>query len=102
MATQLAICDTYWNTIDQQFGGFPYPTVNWDSMKNLYRPAVAAGVSRGRLDAIMCQLYADLTQGLTGRVQGSMRRRVFLRYRRTRRPADLWNDMHNDILPHDE
>jgi hypothetical protein len=61
-ATQLAIFDFYWNTIDQQFGGFPYITVNWDSVRTLFRPEVAAGVSRGRFDAIMCQLYYPLME----------------------------------------
>jgi len=48
--------------VDRQYGGFPYLTTNWDSLKSLYRPEVEAGVSRGRFDAIMGQLYLALQE----------------------------------------
>jgi len=45
-ATKLQIFDTFWSLIDREYAGFPYLNVNWDSLKSLYRPEVAAGVSR--------------------------------------------------------
>jgi hypothetical protein len=59
-STKLEIFDFFWNTIDRQYGGFPYLEVNWDSMKTLYRPKIEAGVSRGRFWGIMDQLYLAL------------------------------------------
>jgi len=61
-ATKLQVFDTFWNLVDREYAGFPYLGVNWDSMKTLYRPEVAAGVSRGRFGAIMCQLYLPLSE----------------------------------------
>jgi hypothetical protein len=61
-STKLEIFDTFWNIIDQEYGGFPYLEVNWDSMKTLYRPEVEAGVSRGRFWAILGQLYLALQE----------------------------------------
>ena len=55
-ADKLKIFDDYWTAVDQRWGGFPNLTVNWDSLKDVYRPEVAAGVSRGRFDAILCRL----------------------------------------------
>jgi hypothetical protein len=61
-ATKLEIFDTFWILVDREYAGFPYLDVNWDSLKALYRPEVAAGVGRGRFDAIMCQLYFPLQE----------------------------------------
>lgn len=61
-AIKLEIFDTFWTLIDQKYAGFPYLTVNWDSMKTLYRPEVASGVSRGRFGAIMSQLFFSLQE----------------------------------------
>jgi hypothetical protein len=61
-STKLEIFDFFWNAIDQKYGGFPYITVNWDSMKTLYRPEIEAGVSRGRFWGIMGQLYLALQE----------------------------------------
>jgi hypothetical protein len=61
-ATKLQIFDTFWSLIDREYAGFPYLNVNWDSLKSLYRPEVAAGVSRGRFQAIMGQMYLPLCE----------------------------------------
>jgi hypothetical protein len=45
---KLEFFDTWWYKVDQTWGGFPNLTVNWDSLKNHYRPIIEAGVSRGR------------------------------------------------------
>jgi len=50
---KLAIFDRAWNAIDQGYGAFVNLDVNLDSLRNLYRPEIEAGVSRGRFAAIM-------------------------------------------------
>lgn len=50
---KLAIFDRAWNAIDQGYGAFMNFNVNLESLKNLYRPEIEAGVSRGRFAAIM-------------------------------------------------
>ena len=50
---KLAIFDRAWNFIDRGYGAFMNLDVNIDSLKNLYRPEIEAGVSRGRFAAIM-------------------------------------------------
>ena len=62
MATKLQVFDTFWDAIDKWYGGFPYLTVNWDSIKSFYRSEVAAGVSTGRFAAIMGQLQLSLSE----------------------------------------
>ena len=59
---KLDIFDAFWNIVDQQYGGFPNVSVNWDSLRTRYRPEVAAGVSRGRFYAIMTQLKRSLQE----------------------------------------
>ena len=61
-STKLQIFDTFWSLIDREYAGFPYLDVNWDSLKALYRPEVAAGVSRGRFQAILGQMYLPLCE----------------------------------------
>lgn len=50
---KLAIFDRAWNAIDQGYGAFMNLDVNIDSLKNLYRPEIETGISRGRFAAIM-------------------------------------------------
>ena len=64
-ATKLEIFDRFWNTIDSGYACFSNYPVNWDSLKILYRPEVAAGVSRGRFSAIMSHLYLTLRESHT-------------------------------------
>jgi hypothetical protein len=59
---KLQIFDGFWDNVNQYFGGFPNLGVNWDSLKALYRPEVAAGVSRGRFAAILSQLSLALRE----------------------------------------
>ena len=54
--TKLNIFDGFWNTIDKSYPSFFHINVNWDSLRDVYRPEVESGVSRGRFFAIMCQL----------------------------------------------
>ena len=64
-ADKLAIFDTFWNTIDDDFAGFQNLDVNWDSLRDVYRPEVEAGVSRGRFAGIMSHLKLALREAHT-------------------------------------
>jgi hypothetical protein len=59
---KLKIFDDYWNLVDQTWGGFPNISINWDSLKNVYRPEVAAGVSRGRFYGILSRMSRALNE----------------------------------------
>jgi hypothetical protein len=59
---KLQVFDAYWSKIDQTWGGFPNLDINWDSLKNFYRPIVEAGVSRGRFEGILCRLSLALNE----------------------------------------
>jgi hypothetical protein len=61
-ADKLKIFDDFWTLVDQKWGGFPNLVVNWDSLRNVYRPEVAAGVSRGRFAAILSRLTLALNE----------------------------------------
>ncbi|MCD4818724.1 MAG: T9SS type A sorting domain-containing protein [Candidatus Cloacimonetes bacterium] len=50
---KLTIFDTAWDEIDMWFGAFQNLEVNIDSLRDLYRPEIANGVSKGRFTAIM-------------------------------------------------
>lgn len=59
---KLQLFDDIWSKVDQNWGGFPNLTVNWDSLKNYYRPIVEAGVSRGRFYSILFKLKLALNE----------------------------------------
>jgi len=50
---KLEIFDTAWDTINAKYGAFQNLDVNIDSLRDLYRPEIENGVSRGRFAAIM-------------------------------------------------
>jgi len=52
-AQKLAIFDSAYNQIDCWYGAFMNLNVDIDSLRNLYRPEIENGVSRGRFAAIM-------------------------------------------------
>jgi hypothetical protein len=58
---KLAIFDLFWNTIDDSFACFNNLTVNWDSLRSVYRPKI----SRGRFAAIMKHLAIALREAHT-------------------------------------
>lgn len=62
---KLKIFDTFWNRIDSAFGCFHDLVINWDSLKQVYRPEIAAGVSRGRFAGIMSRLSIALKESHT-------------------------------------
>jgi hypothetical protein len=53
---KLQIFDDFWSAVDRYHGGFVNNSINWDSLRNVYRPEIAQGVSRGRFGAIMSHL----------------------------------------------
>ncbi len=50
---KLEIFDTAWDTINAKYAAFQNLDVNIDSLRDLYRPEIESGVSRGRFAAIM-------------------------------------------------
>ncbi len=61
-ALKLQTFDSYWSKVDQTWGGFPNLVINWDSLKNVYRPIVESGVSRGRFYGILSRLTRELNE----------------------------------------
>jgi len=61
-AQKLDFFDNWWYRVDQTWGGFPNLIINWDSLKNYYRPIIEAGVSRGRYMGIMSRLLRALNE----------------------------------------
>jgi hypothetical protein len=62
---KLQIFDGFWNNVNMYYGGFPNLDVNWDSLKNVFRPEVAQGVSRGRFVGILSNMVLALRDGHT-------------------------------------
>ena len=60
--TKLNIFDSYWNTINTNYSAFQNLDVDWDGLKSLYRPEIEAGVSHGRLVAIINVLARTLME----------------------------------------
>ena len=61
----LEIFDKFWNYVDAKFAAFHGIDVDWTALRDRYRPEVAAGVSRGRLAAIINQMSLALRDGHT-------------------------------------
>jgi hypothetical protein len=59
---KLQIFDLFWNTIDQGYAGFQNLYIDWDSLKNEFRPEIEAGVSRGRFYGIISYLNQALRE----------------------------------------
>jgi hypothetical protein len=63
---KLDLFDQFWNTIDREYPSFHRISVNWDSLRDIYRPEVEAGVSRGRFNAILAKMAESLWDLHTG------------------------------------
>jgi hypothetical protein len=59
-AQKLQIFDDFWSKVDKNHGGFVNNNLNWDSLKNVYGPEIAQGVSRGRFGAIISHMCIAL------------------------------------------
>ncbi|MFC2133208.1 T9SS type A sorting domain-containing protein [Bacteroidota bacterium] len=62
---KLRIFDEVWEHIDKRYGGFVNHDVNIDSLRNIWRPEIESGVSRGRFAAIMTNFIQILNEGHT-------------------------------------
>lgn len=62
---KLAIFDSFWGTMDAKYACFNNLTVNWDSLRTVYRTEVVDTVSRGRFAAIMNHLGMALRDAHT-------------------------------------
>ena len=63
---KLQIFDNFWYRIDRYSSVFPNLDVDWDSLRNKYRPEVEAGVSRGRFNAIINHMSLALHENHPG------------------------------------
>ena len=62
---KLSIFDNFWNAANRDYACFNNLQVNWDSLKNVYRPQIENGVSKGRFVAILNKLTASLIDNHT-------------------------------------
>ena len=62
---KLFFFDTFWHAIDDEFACFQGLDVDWSALRDLYRPEVASGVSKGRFAAIMSRLSLALMEAHT-------------------------------------
>ena len=59
---QLQVFDQFWDLVDKKWAGFPNLPLSWDSLRNVYRPQIGAGLSRGRFYALMSRLWMGLQE----------------------------------------
>ena len=81
-ATKLQIFDFFWDLIDKQYAGFPNLAVNWDSLKEVYRPEIEALLANGSTQKYIASRYhtteANLSRWLA-KHQLARVRQMFLR-----------------------
>lgn len=61
-ATQYAVFDNFWDKIDKYWGGFPNLSVDWDSIRTVYRAQIDSGLSRGRFAGLMSRVWHSLQE----------------------------------------
>ena len=59
---QLNVFDTFWGAVDRQWAGFPNLSINWDSLRTVYRPQIGSGLSRGRFSGLMTRMWLALQE----------------------------------------
>jgi hypothetical protein len=59
---QLHVFDTFWSEVDQKWAGFPNLAINWDSLRDVYRPQIGSGLSRGRFYSLMSRMWLALQE----------------------------------------
>ncbi len=62
---KLFFFDTFWHAVDDEFACFQGLDVDWSALRDLYRPEVVSGVSKGRFAAIMSRLSLALMEAHT-------------------------------------
>lgn len=66
-AKKLQLYDYFWNAVDQEYPGFFHIQDNWNlTLYNQYYSEISSGVSRGRFNAIMNHLAANVCDLHTG------------------------------------
>jgi len=70
--TKLQIFDYAYNAIDRDFACFQGLNVDMDSLRDLYRPEIEAGVSRGRFAAIMNYFALSFKEGHNWIIDGQV------------------------------
>ncbi|HEU5181994.1 MAG TPA: S41 family peptidase [Candidatus Polarisedimenticolia bacterium] len=63
--TKLSLFDHFWQPVDTRFACFQGLDVDWQALRDRYRPEIAAGVSRGRFAAIMNHMSLALRESHT-------------------------------------
>ncbi|WP_340112590.1 T9SS type A sorting domain-containing protein [Maribellus mangrovi] len=69
---KLEIFDRYWKVIDEEFACFNRLDIDWQLLRQLYRPEIEAGVSRGRFQAILSHMNLALMDGHTYALNSSI------------------------------
>ena len=64
-AEKLRLFDLFWDAVDRRFACFNGVSVDWDALRERYRPEIEAGVSCGRFAAIMNHLSMALMESHT-------------------------------------
>jgi hypothetical protein len=62
---KLQVFDQFWQYVDEKYAAFQGIHVDWNALRERYRPEIAAGVSRGRFAAIINQLSMALLDNHT-------------------------------------
>lgn len=62
---KLVVFDKIWSSIDAEFAQFQGLNIDWDSIREKYRPEIENGVSRGRFVSIMNHLALLLQESHT-------------------------------------
>ncbi len=52
-----------WSTLDKKYSFFNYKNINWDSIREVYRPEVKPGMSRTQLFEVFSDMLAELRDG---------------------------------------
>jgi hypothetical protein len=63
---KLILFDRCWEAVDKYYPGFVNLELDWDSIRNRYRPEIEAGVSSGRFAAILAQLSCAIKEPHSG------------------------------------
>jgi len=52
-----------WTTVDKKYSFFAYKNIDWDSIRQVYRPQVKPGMSRVQLFDVFSQMLGELRDG---------------------------------------
>jgi len=69
---KLILFDRFWEAADQHYAGFVNNPVDWDSVKNHYRPEIENGVSKGRFAGIIAKMGLLLQEGHGGAINSEV------------------------------